>query len=60
MPIDQRQPNRAALRRAVDSIIQSLADGHVTISTAGVLLDYAGCPFAVACRVCLPYRTLQP
>ena len=45
-----------ALRRAVRAIVADLADGRVTLRQAGRRLDRIGCPFAVACRVCLPYR----
>lgn len=48
--------HRHALRLEVDNIVSDLADGRVTLSRAGRRLDRIGCPFAVACRVCLPYR----
>jgi hypothetical protein len=47
---------RHELRRAVDRTIADLTAGLITLSAAGRSLDRAGCPFAVACRVCMPYR----
>ena len=52
--------HRHTLRRAADSIVAALADGSISLRNAGFLLDFAGCPFAAACRVCLPFRESRP
>lgn len=50
--------HRHALRRAVDSIVAALADGHMSLESADRALDLAGCPVAAACRVCLTHEEI--
>ena len=54
------QRYRLRLRRLIDLCLQAVERGFMSLPQAAEMMEAAGAPFEVVCRVLMPFKNVAP